>query len=125
MLLLLFVDIQKDVLPGDMTTIIWGFLQSMGMAHMVSTGFLVVANILECYETLCTNWEVCLSLLNEMNILTHHVKKIKKWPWLKEGMEASIKEASMLIVEAYITRCSQIDTSNFLEHSRYHFMFLG
>jgi len=107
------INVVKDVCPADTKKIVQGFLQGMGAAHMATTGLLVVANILERYEAISKNKDACLSLLKEMNKLAQHVTKLQKRPALKGEMEDSIRDAIVLIVEASVACCIQMDASKF------------
>lgn len=89
--------IEEDVFPGER------LLKGMGASHMATTGLLPVPN----------NEEARLSLLKETKILAIHVQEFQKRPALKEGMEASIREAIVLIVEASMACCTQIDRPKF------------
>lgn len=85
----------------------------MGMVHMATAGFLVVAYILERCEAISANKGACLSILKEMDKLARHVNELRKRPELKEGMVDSIREAIALIVEASIACSTQINAPKF------------
>ena len=86
----------------------------MGAAHLTTTGFLIVAHVLERIETVSTNRDNCLCVLDEICNVAQHVKKLRRRDGLKEGMEHSIKEAMGLIVEASIMCSNQIGSSKCL-----------
>jgi hypothetical protein len=93
--------------------VVQNLLRGLGQAHWAAAGLLVVANILERFETVSANQDECLSLLEEMNNLAQHVKDLKVRPGLKKGMEVSIQKATEMIVEGALMCCSQIDSSKF------------
>ena len=64
-------------------------LSGISEAHWAAACLLVVANILERYETISENKYECLCVLEEMYNLAHHVKKLKARPKSREEMEAS------------------------------------
>lgn len=102
----------KDVCP-DAKTIAQTFLQGMGAVHMLTTGFLVVANIMERCEQIKGNKDECVSLLDKMNILIQYVKQLQKNPGLKEGMDTQIQKAINLIVEVTLACCTQINKAKY------------
>jgi hypothetical protein len=55
-----------------------GLLHGMGLTHLTTTSLLVVAIILERCETMKTNKEKCLSLMEDMNSLAQYVKELKQ-----------------------------------------------
>ena len=84
---------------------------------MVTTRFVVVANILERFEEFGDNKTECLSLLKEMLFLAKLVKYFQEHPRLKEseGIANVIKEATRLIVEGSILCCTQMKSSKFVK----------
>lgn len=104
----------KAVCP-DAKTIAQRSLQGLGVMHMLTTGFLVVANIMERYETISHNKEVCLSLLEGMNTLVQYVKQLQERLGLKEGMKTKIEKAIKLIIEVSLACCTQIDKPKYIQ----------
>lgn len=101
-------QIAKDWCP-DAKTIAQKALQGVGELHILATGFLVLGDIMERFETISSNREECLCLLERMNNLIQDVKQLRERPGLKEAMEAKIKEAIELIIEVSLACCTQID----------------
>lgn len=102
------VDTAKDFVP-DAKTIAQKALQGVGELHLLATGFLVLGNIMERFETISSNKDECLRLLEQMNNLIQEVKQLKETPRLMEAMEAKIKEAMELIIEVSLACCTQVD----------------
>lgn len=101
-------DTAKEWCP-DAKTIAQKSLQGVGELHILATGFLVLGNIMERFETISSNREECLCLLERMNNLIQDVKQLRERPGLKEAMEAKIEEAIKLIIEVSLACCTQID----------------
>lgn len=101
-------DTAKEWCP-DAKTIAQKSLQGVGELHILGTGFLVLGNIMERFETISSNREECLCLLERMNNLIQDVKQLRERPGLKEAMEAKIEEAIELIIEVSLVCCTQID----------------
>lgn len=109
----------KEVLSGvantvkewcpDVRTIAQKSLQGVGELHILATGFLVLGNIMERFETISSNKDECVCLLERMNNLIQDVKQLQERPGLKEAMEAKIKEAIELIIEVSLACCTQIN----------------
>ena len=79
----------------------------MGHASLATTGLLVVVYSLERYEELSSNKEECRRLLKEMCCVANVVKQLKESP---EGLETVTEDATALLVEGAIMRCTQIDS---------------
>lgn len=104
----------KDIISSsEGMKVVKHLLIGLGQAHWAVAGLLVVANILERFETVAANQDECLSLLEEMSKLAHHVKDLKERPGLKKGMESSIRNATEMIVEGALMCCTQIKSSKF------------
>ena len=84
----------------------------MGLAHLISCGFLIAAHVLEIFETISTNRENYLRVLDEICHLAQHVKKLRRSDGLRKEMEGSMKEAMELIVHASIICSTQIGSTN-------------
>lgn len=100
--------IAKDICP-DAKTIAQKFLQGMGGVHMLMVGFLVAGEIMERFETISSNKQECVRLLERMNSLIQYVNELRKRHGLKEAMEDTIKRAIELIIEVSLTCCTQIN----------------
>lgn len=104
----------KDIISSsEGMKVVKHLLIGLGQAHWAAAGLLVVANILERFEMVAANRDECLSLLEEMSNLAHHVKALKERPRLKKGMESSIRNATEMIVEGALMCCTQINSSKF------------
>lgn len=78
---------------------------------MLMTGFLVVGNIMERYETVLSNKEECVLLLERMYNLIQEVDQIRDRNELMKAMEDKIKEAIGLIIDVSVACCNQIARS--------------
>ena len=83
----------------------------MGAAHLNTTSFLIIAHVLEIFETVSTNRDNFLCVLDEICHLAQHIKKLRRWDGLRKEMEGSMKEAMGLIVEASIMCSNQVGSS--------------
>jgi hypothetical protein len=87
----------------------------MGAADMVTTPFVVVANILERFDDVGDNKNECISLLKEIIHLAKLIREFRERPQLNgtEGITGVIREATELIVEGSILCCTQMKSSKF------------
>ena len=83
----------------------------MGVAHLTTTSFLIAAHVLEKFETVSTNRDIFLRVLDEIFHLAQHIKKLIRWDGLRKEMEGSMKEEMGLIVEASIMFSTKIGSS--------------
>ena len=69
--------IQKDIIPGEAKSVIQGLLKGMGAAHLTPTGFLMATHVLERFETVSTNIDKFLRVMDEIWHLAEHIKKLR------------------------------------------------
>ena len=81
------------------------------MAHLTTSGFLIVTHVLERFETVSTDRDNFLRVLDEICHLAQHIKKLRWWDGLRKEMEGSMNEAMGLIVESSIMCSTQIGSS--------------
>jgi len=96
-------------------TVVSSVLQGMRIGHVVTTRFVVVANILERFEDVGENKNECLNLLKEMFFLSKLVKQFQERPDLKEteGINSVIKEETGMIVEGFFLCYTKMGSSKF------------
>lgn len=92
----------------DAKSIVQQSFQGLGATHILATGFLLVANIMDRCDKIRQNREVCLSLLEEMTRLVQEVKKLRDRRRLREGLKIQIEKAVGLIIEVSLACCNQI-----------------
>eukprot|EP01018_Ginkgo_biloba_P023566 Gb_39913 [translate_table: standard] len=102
---------------GDTYKTAIAILDGIGNAHWAGVGLLVVAAVIERFETISSNRSECLELLCTMNKLAKHMKQLKDIPNLKKEMEAIIGEAVDLIVQGahsclHLRKMRRRDTSH-------------
>lgn len=82
--------------------------------HLAAIGLLVVAEILERFDSVSANRDECLFLLEEMNRVAQSIKQLNERPILCEGTTyEKMRKATMWIVNSSIMCCAQIDPSEF------------
>lgn len=80
--------------------------------HLAAIGLLVVAEILERFDSVSANRNECLFLLEEMNRVAQSIKQLNERPIERTTYEKMIK-ATKWIVNSFIMCCAQIDPSEF------------
>eukprot|EP01018_Ginkgo_biloba_P036239 Gb_26351 [translate_table: standard] len=96
-----YMSMEKDSLSklsGEAKMMSMSILKGIGEAHWAAVGLLVVSNILERFESISANNTECLQLLEAMNRLALHIKQLKDWTNMKEGIRDMIKKVVCMIV---------------------------
>lgn len=83
-------------------------LVGVGTAHSALAGLVVLANILEMFETRSANKKESLRLMNQIRRLANNITSIREYPQLKQAMENEIREATVLIAEGSILCCTKM-----------------
>lgn len=103
----------KDALPApEASKIARDVVKGLGQAHWVTSGFLLVAYILDSVETVSSNREDCLYLLEQMYVLAVDIKGLAP-DTDNPRLQKLVKDGTELIVEASLMCCSQIDRRYF------------
>lgn len=115
-----FLSQAKDVIPGEaIKTAVNVVLKGMGAPDLITTPFVLIANILERVGDVGDNEKECISLLKKIFFLAKLVKQFQERHQLMEtnGIIGVVKEAIELIVEGSILCCTQMQSSRFSKFS--------
>ncbi|KAH9289917.1 hypothetical protein KI387_034034 [Taxus chinensis] len=98
---------------GDKHSTAISVLNAVGNVHWLGLGFLLVAAVLERFDTINTNKEECLKLLKSMNKLAKVILQLRGFPRSKVKLQTEIKESIGLIVDGAILCCAQKKSKGF------------
>lgn len=102
---------EEDILEMVIQSLVEGI---SGEEHMAATGLLVVAEMLERFDSVSANQNECLFLLEEMNNVAQSIKQLNERPLLCEGTKyENMKKATKWIVNSSIMCCAQFNPSEF------------
>ncbi|KAH9290086.1 hypothetical protein KI387_034203 [Taxus chinensis] len=92
---------------GDKHSTAISVLNAVGNVHWLGLSFLLVASVLERFNTINKNKEECLKLLKSMNKLAKVILQLKEFPRSKVKLQTEIKQSIGLIVDGAILCCAQ------------------
>ncbi|KAH9291656.1 hypothetical protein KI387_043170, partial [Taxus chinensis] len=92
---------------GDKQSTAISVLNAAGNVHWLGLGFLLVAAVLERFDTINKNKEECLKLLKSMNKLAKVILQLRGFPLSKVKLQTEIKESIGLIVDGAILCCAK------------------
>lgn len=97
----------------DALDIVKEVLDNIGNSSFIVSGFLVISYGLKRVQDVNDNKEECFSVLEEMNFLNKIVKQCTERERLKEGMQAEIRAATLLIMKGALMCLTQLKSSPF------------
>lgn len=101
---------EEDILEMVIQSLLEGISRK---EHLAAIGLLVVAEILERFDSVSANQNECLFLLEEMNRVAQSIKQLNERPILCEGTYEKMRKATKWIVNSSIMCCAEIRPSEF------------
>ncbi|KAH9290103.1 hypothetical protein KI387_034220 [Taxus chinensis] len=98
---------------GDEHSTAISVLNAVGNVHWLGLGFLLVAAVLDRFDTINENKEECWRLLKSMNNLATVILRLRGFPHSKVKLQKEINESIGLIVDGTILCCAQKKSKGF------------